>query len=131
SRHVNDALHWRERAGHMRALSLMMGDVEAQAIMQQLANDYDKLTDRAPTRVGTGNIPKPSNKNAEGRELPCGPGFSAITRKTSPSCRVLRLRSGAPIPTPRFSSRRRACAPAAFGFPRWPKASLRQLPSCS
>ena len=63
SRHVNDAQHWRERAAHMRALSLMMSDVEAQAIMQRLANDHDKLADRAATRVGTDNIPKPSNKN--------------------------------------------------------------------
>jgi len=47
----------------MRALSLMMSDVEAQAIMQRLANDHDKLADRAATRVGTDNIPKPSNKN--------------------------------------------------------------------
>ena len=47
----------------MRALSLMMSDVEAQAIMQRLANDRDKLADRAATSVGTDNIPKPSNKN--------------------------------------------------------------------
>jgi hypothetical protein len=63
SSRVNDAQHWRERAAHMRALSLMMSNVEAQAIMQRLANDYDELADRAATRVGTGNIPKPSNKN--------------------------------------------------------------------
>ena len=67
SSHVNDAQHWRERAAHMRALSLMMRDVEAQAIMQQLANDYDKLADGAVTRVGTGNIPKPSNKNVSSK----------------------------------------------------------------
>jgi hypothetical protein len=41
----------------------MMSDVEAQAIMQRLASDYDKLADRAATRVGTGNIPKPRSKN--------------------------------------------------------------------
>jgi hypothetical protein len=63
SRHINDAQHWRERAAHMRVLSLVMSDVEAQAIVQQLANDYDKLADRAATRVGTGNIPKPRNQN--------------------------------------------------------------------
>jgi hypothetical protein len=63
SSRVNDAQHWRERAAHMRALSLMMHDVQAQAIMRRLADDYDELADRAATRVGTGNIPKPSNKN--------------------------------------------------------------------
>jgi hypothetical protein len=63
SSRVNDAQHWRERAAHMRALSLMMSSVEAQAIMQRLANDYDELADRAATRVGTSNIPKPSDKN--------------------------------------------------------------------
>jgi hypothetical protein len=47
----------------MRALSLMMSSVEAQAIMQRLANDYDEPADRAATRVGTGNIPKPTNRN--------------------------------------------------------------------
>jgi hypothetical protein len=31
----------------MRALSPVMSDVAAQAIMQELANDYDKLADRA------------------------------------------------------------------------------------
>jgi hypothetical protein len=50
SSRVNDAQHWRERAAHMRALSLMMSSVEAQAIMQRLANDYDELADRAATR---------------------------------------------------------------------------------
>jgi hypothetical protein len=46
SRDVNDVLHWRERAAHMRVLSLMISDAEAQANMQRLANDYDELVDR-------------------------------------------------------------------------------------
>ena len=50
SRRVSDAQHWREQAAHMRALSLMMSNVESQAVMQRLANDYDKLADR---RVST------------------------------------------------------------------------------
>jgi hypothetical protein len=53
SSRVNDAQHWRERAAHMRALSLTIGDVEAQTIMQRLANDYDELADRAAARVPT------------------------------------------------------------------------------
>jgi hypothetical protein len=63
SRCVNDALGLRERAAHMRVLSLMISDVEAQANMQRLADNYDELADRAATRVGMSNIPKPSNKN--------------------------------------------------------------------
>jgi hypothetical protein len=63
SRCVNDALDWRERAAHMRVLSLMISDVEAQANMQRLADNYDELADRAATRVGMSNILKPSNKN--------------------------------------------------------------------
>jgi hypothetical protein len=55
----------------MRALSLMMSDVGAQAIMQRLANDYDKLADRAATRVGTDNIPKPNNKNPSEEPADC------------------------------------------------------------
>ena len=66
SRHVTGAQHWRERAAHMRALSLMMRDVDAQAIMQKLANDYDELADRAAAR-GTGNIPKPINKTTSAK----------------------------------------------------------------
>jgi hypothetical protein len=64
---INDARHWRERAAHMRALSLIMSNVEAQAIMQRLADDYDKLADGAVTRVETGNIPKSRNKNLSGK----------------------------------------------------------------
>ena len=63
SRHVNDVQHWRECAAHMRALSLMMSDVEAQAIMRRLADDYDDLADRAATRLGTGSLLKPGSKN--------------------------------------------------------------------
>jgi len=63
SRHVNDVQHWRECAAHMRALSLMMSDVEAQAIMERLANHCDELAGKVATHVGTDNIPKPRNRN--------------------------------------------------------------------
>jgi hypothetical protein len=52
SRTVSDPKHWRDRAAEMRALSETMDDVEARAIMLRLAEDYDKLADRAEARAG-------------------------------------------------------------------------------
>ena len=43
--------HWRERAAHMRALAVDTADAEAAAIMLKLAEDYDKLADRAEIRA--------------------------------------------------------------------------------
>jgi hypothetical protein len=58
--HVNNSKHWRDRAAQMRALSDMMKDIECVAIMQRLADDYDKLADRADIR-SSGRVP-PSAK---------------------------------------------------------------------
>jgi hypothetical protein len=54
--HVNDSKHWRDRAAEMRVLSTMMQHAETQDIMVKLADDYDKLADRADIR-SNGNIP--------------------------------------------------------------------------
>jgi hypothetical protein len=48
---INDAKHWRDRAAEMRVLSDTMKDEETQRIMLTLANDYDKLADRAEDRA--------------------------------------------------------------------------------
>jgi hypothetical protein len=53
---VNDARHWRDRAVEMRVLSTMMKDVETQTIMARLADDYDKLPERAEIR-SNGGVP--------------------------------------------------------------------------
>ena len=48
---LNDAKHRRDRAAEMRVLSAEMRDFEAQTLMAKLANDYDKLADRAEDRA--------------------------------------------------------------------------------
>jgi hypothetical protein len=48
---INDPRHWYERAAEMRALSESMNDIEARAIMVRLADDYEKLADRAARRA--------------------------------------------------------------------------------
>jgi hypothetical protein len=53
---VNDSKHWRDRAAEMRILSTMMDHIETQAIMIRLADDYDKLADRAEIR-SNGGVP--------------------------------------------------------------------------
>ena len=56
---LNDAKHWRDRAAEMRVLSDEMKDFEARTLMLKLANDYDKLGDRAEDRAAR-DIPGPS-----------------------------------------------------------------------
>jgi hypothetical protein len=56
---INDAKHWRDRAAEMRALSDKIKDSQAQRMMLKLANDYDKLADRAEERAAC-NKPGPS-----------------------------------------------------------------------
>jgi hypothetical protein len=44
---INDPKHWRDRAAEMRALADTVKDDETIAIMHRLADEYDKLADRA------------------------------------------------------------------------------------
>jgi len=57
---LNDAKHWRDRAAEMRVLSADMRDFEARTLMLKLANDYDKLADRAEERASRDKTPAPS-----------------------------------------------------------------------
>jgi hypothetical protein len=54
---INDPKHWRDRAAEMRALADTMNDAETIAIMKRLADDYDKLADRAADRSNEGVPP--------------------------------------------------------------------------
>jgi hypothetical protein len=56
----NDPQHWRDRAAQMRSLAAMMVGSEAAILMNDLADDYDKLAERADIRSG-GKRP-PNNK---------------------------------------------------------------------
>jgi hypothetical protein len=57
---INDAKHWRDRATEMRLLSDEIKDPHAQRMMLKLANDYDKLADRAEDRAARDTAPGPS-----------------------------------------------------------------------
>jgi hypothetical protein len=50
--HINDPKHWRDRAAEMRILADEMKDVDAKTMMLKLAEDYDKLAERAQIRTG-------------------------------------------------------------------------------
>jgi hypothetical protein len=56
---INDSKYWRDRAAEMRVLSVEIKDLEAQRMMLKLANDYDKLADRAEDRAAR-DMPGPS-----------------------------------------------------------------------
>jgi hypothetical protein len=62
---IDDPRHWRERAAEMRALADCMENVETQKIMQRLADDYDKLGDRAALR----SVGKSSRNNSDSDRL--------------------------------------------------------------
>jgi hypothetical protein len=53
---ANDPKHWRDRAAQMRAIAATMKDAETIEIMYRLADDYDKLAERAVVR-SDGKVP--------------------------------------------------------------------------
>jgi hypothetical protein len=54
---TNDPKHWHERAAQMRLLALSIKDDEVTTLMNDLADDYDKMADRAAQRAN-GEMPK-------------------------------------------------------------------------
>jgi hypothetical protein len=51
ARTIDDPKHWYDRAAEMRVLAEGMKSDDAQTIMFRLAEDYDKLGDRAAERA--------------------------------------------------------------------------------
>ena len=49
--HVHDPRQWRERAEEARVLAEQMADAETKAIMLKIAEDYEKLAQRAEQRL--------------------------------------------------------------------------------
>jgi hypothetical protein len=47
---LNDPKHWRDRAAEARVLASEMNDLDRQAMMLRLADDYDNLAIRAEKR---------------------------------------------------------------------------------
>jgi hypothetical protein len=54
---VNEPKHWRDRAAEMRALAKGAIDLDTEVIMLRLADDYEKLANRAAKRADGGNPP--------------------------------------------------------------------------
>ena len=55
---VNDPKHWRQRAEDMRALAKSESDITAKSAMMQIAENYDRLAERAQARADTPARPR-------------------------------------------------------------------------
>ena len=51
ARKTNDPERWHKRAAQMRSLAIKMAGSDAAILMTDLADDYDRLAERAASRV--------------------------------------------------------------------------------
>jgi hypothetical protein len=58
---INNPEHWHERAEEMRAIASGLKDPEAKVTMQRIAEDYDRLAERAAHRAS--GLPEPPQKD--------------------------------------------------------------------
>jgi hypothetical protein len=63
ARDIHDPEHWRDRAAQMRALAITMSGTQAAILMNDLADQYERLAERAAIRA---NGKKPRS-NGEAR----------------------------------------------------------------
>jgi hypothetical protein len=54
---INDPKHWRDRATEARALAEQMDDPEGKRMMLRVADDYERLAQRALERAA-GRLPQ-------------------------------------------------------------------------
>jgi hypothetical protein len=54
---INDPEHWLKRAKEARALAEQMGDPEGKRMMRRVADDYERLAQRAQERAA-GRLPQ-------------------------------------------------------------------------
>ena len=49
--HINDPAHWHRRAEEARILAEQMNDEQSRQMMLRIADDYDRLAQRAKDRL--------------------------------------------------------------------------------
>jgi hypothetical protein len=82
---IHDPKHWYDRAAEMRALAEEMHAVETRATMLRLADDYDKLGDRAAERAAS-SIREEDDRMSIDRDIK----FEALQDKNAELRAVLR-----------------------------------------
>jgi hypothetical protein len=55
--YINDPGHWLKRAAEARAMADQLSDLQAKAAMLRIAEDYERLAERAKARA-SGRAPK-------------------------------------------------------------------------
>jgi hypothetical protein len=51
-RNINDSQHWRSRAAQMRGIAIKMMGTEAAILINDLADEYDRLAEKAAAPAG-------------------------------------------------------------------------------